>query len=163
MWFPFPNKLNAKCYSCLSFGSSYYLGLRTPKGYVNLCCDLCYLWKRAVLNVPSQFLLLGIFERKKSPPPAKKYWTSVHNRCARQNPHYAPNLPVGMENNSLLGVKVQTFYKYFKKLSDVYLIWNSNWIWGIWKKSIFAYLKFDICIPSKILSHDPCPNFNFPA
>ena len=61
---------------------------------------------------------------------------------------------------------------------------NLIWIWGVLKKSIFAYLKFNICIPkiwylhTKFIHHrenvkvniswyhlpyDPCPNFSVPA
>ena len=32
---------------------------------ISAVISVTFFWKRAVLNVPSQFLLLGIFERKK--------------------------------------------------------------------------------------------------
>ena len=45
---------------------------------------------------------------------------------------------------------------------------NHIWMCGVLKKSIFAYLKFHICIPKILHScyhrpYRPCPNFSVPA
>ena len=45
---------------------------------------------------------------------------------------------------------------------------NHIWMCGVLKKSIFAYLKFHICIPKILHScyhrpYPPCPNFSVPA